>query len=413
MNFDDDSQLSAFLDDELDPGDRMAVAWEVESSTATARQLADLQVARDLIRGLDRPAIPGDLAAAVLAGLAARQPRPTPGRSPRGARRLAAAIVGVASMAATLMLAVVVLHRPLHDDARPWLFSRLNPAEQARHDLDPLLAAPTVAAEADRAPLAPSSFIPSDLARSRANPRVAKPTAANSVRAAEVTAAKEPNPARPGQVDAMLGHRKVFRALIIADVFDQASRDVRSIIERDGLREPEFGRITLAQGIVIDPDHPGEAEVYSVVMDEPSLRPFLDQLRAKFPGVELQAETEPALVTQLSEVGQVAVFADVRPARLGLPPREIPGIVAAIGGGQENHIPAPAVAQFDPTQPPAGGFAGDPLDRARFADKADARADFLGKAARSAPVQPKTPTIPRISTEPVTLLVWVARPPRP
>ncbi len=180
----------------------------------------------------------------------------------------------------------------------------------------------------------------------------------------------------------MLGHRKVFRALIVADVFDQASRDVRSIIEHDALREPEFGRITLAQGIVIDPDHPGEAEVYSVVMDEPSLRPFLDQLRAKFPGVELHAETEPALVTQLTEVGQVAVFADVRPARLGSPPREIPGS-SPPRRGQEPH-PAPAVAQFDPTQPPAGRFAGDPLDRARLPTRPTRGRTSSATAARSA-----------------------------
>ena len=406
MNFDDDTQLSAFLDDELDPGDRMAVAWEVESSTATARQLADLQSARDLVRGLGRPTIPVDLGAAVLAELAARRPQARP-RSKRstGVRRFAAAFVGVASLAASLMVAMVLLHRTLHDDAHPWLFSRANRPAALSRQLDPVLVAPLAAAEpaADQSPrsLAPSHSI--------SHPQSQATTALDRTKLASNPTVEGPEPARPGQVDALLGHRKVFRALIVTDVLDRASRDVRSIIEHDGLREPEFGRITLAQGIVIDPEHPGEAEVYSVVMDEPSLRPFVEQIRAKFPAVELHAETEPTLVTQLSEVGQVAVFADVRPARLGLPPRELPGIVAGLGGDNVDHFPPPAVARLDPTEPPDGGFAADPLARAQVADKTTP--PIAGKPSRARPQAglPAAPAKPAPSTEPVTVLVWVAR----
>ena len=62
MNF-DDSQLSAFLDEELDPGDRQLVAWSLESSSVMAQQLADFRSIQGEIAGLERPAIPVDLTA--------------------------------------------------------------------------------------------------------------------------------------------------------------------------------------------------------------------------------------------------------------------------------------------------------------------------------------------------------------
>ena len=76
MNLDDDSYLSAYLDDELDPADRLAIEWSVESSPPLGEQLRSLCLARDSVAGLDRPGIPCDLAPLVVARLLPTVERP-------------------------------------------------------------------------------------------------------------------------------------------------------------------------------------------------------------------------------------------------------------------------------------------------------------------------------------------------
>ncbi len=409
MNLDDESQISAFLDDELDPGERLLVAWSIESSPDSARQLVDLKANGALVQGLERPAIPRDLSVMIALEIASsKKPKH---RSITRVGRFAAATGGVVALAASLMLAVTLLHRSLHDDPNPPLVS-LNAALAPRTDFihssestpqapssDP--AASTRQGSTDSTlPPAPTALAQSGQARSLSRSR----------RTTEVPEGDAPEPARPDQVDAMLGHRKVLRALIVTDVLDRTSDRVRSLIEGDANREAEFGRITLAQGIVVDPDRPGEAEVYSVVIDEPGCQPFLDRLRLAFPSIAIENEPEPSVVTQLTEVGQAAVFSKVRPAKLGSPPNELSTLVAAKAGAAADHFPAPIVVPVDPTLPP-----GDDADVAQVVGAptvagGEIRRPNPPNAARHdpavAPLMKKT----KSSNEPVTVLVWITRP---
>ena len=425
----DDSQLSAFLDEELDPGDHLLVAWNVESSPDVARQLAGLRSSRDAVAGLDRPAIPRDLSAAVLADIAHWQDRRRR-RSLTRIGRTVATVVGAGAVAASLLFALVLLYRPLHDDSAPRLFVTFGSVAPARnHPAHPLnlaanapAAAPSVASQSPRVA---ESITPPRLTKDKAKAKAKgsatsldvaqavtpKPTPAPSSPAvAAADPVGGPEPARPGQVDAMLGHRKVLRALIVTDVLDQTSRRVRTLIEQDTAREPEFGRITLAQGVVIDPAQPGEAEVYTVVMTEPSSVSFLAQLKRAFPGVLIEAESDPATVAHLSEVGQVAVFSGVRPAPLGEPPAEVAAFVATKGAPSPDQIHLPRPDPFD-----AGAFQPDQLAQARPEPEAIARRRGQTKAMIVPPTDPEARVEADqqpIPDEPVTVLVWVTRKPQ-
>ena len=421
MNF-DDSQLSAFLDEELDPGDHLLVAWNVESSPDVARQLAGLRSSRDAVAGLDRPAIPRDLSVAVLADIAHWQDRRRR-RSLTRIGRTVATVVGAGAVAASLLFALILLYRPLHDDTTPRLFAFGSAAPARNHPnrpIDLVANSPVAAREAqNQSSQVAESNPPPLLARANRKDKSSEParvttdagseamslsksTASASPVVAVVNSVEGPDPARPGQVDAMLGHRKVLRALIVTDVLDQTSRRVRNLIEQDAAREPEFGRISLAQGVVIDPTQPGEAEVYTVVMTEPSSGPFLSQLKRAFPGIQIETEADSATIAHLSEVGQVAVFSGVRPADLGLPPIEVAEFVATKGAPSPDQIHLPRPDPFD-----AGAFQPDQLAQARTEPEAIARRRNQVEA-RIEVESDKQPT----PDEPVTVLVWVTRKPQ-
>ena len=411
MNLDDESQLSAFLDDELDPGDRSVVAWSVESSPLLAQQLAEIQATQALVQGLDRPSIPLDLSAAILPRIT-RANRPKARRSTAGVARFAASLVGVASVAASLLLAIVLLHKTLHQNLAPVVVAddadsfRSHPSDNTPPSAVPAPAAST-APDQPAAPLAPQSAIVA----------LAPPSLRKSPqgRAVEPLKAAEAEPARPGQMDALLGHRKVVRALIITDVLDQSARKVQAMIEQDSAREPDFGRITLARGIVIDPDQPGEAEVYSMVINESGLPPFLDRLRAAFPSMTFAPETEPTLVTQLTEVGQVAVFSNVRPARLGLPPHDVQALVAAKrAGASQDSILRSTVVRMAPNSDHSDDLpTNDEARTQNHPPPLDGKAaKDLAKVPGGAALVRPTPKV-SVDNEPVTVLVWVARAARP
>ncbi len=418
MNLDDESQISAFLDDELDPGERLLVAWSIESSPDSARQLADLKAAGALVGGLERPAIPRDLSVAIALEIASsKKPRR---RSLTQAGRFAAAIGGVGALAASLMLAVTLLHRSLHDDPNPRLVTldappahRTNPNHSSESIPQAPSSHPAVSTrQGSTDPIAPS--VSTALARSGQDQGFAK-----SRVPVEPAGVEGPEPARPAQVDAMLGHRKVLRALIVTDVLERTKTRVRSLIEGDGGLEAEFGQITLAQGIVVDPDQPGEAEVYSVVMDSQGCQPFLDRLRREFPSIKVEDEPEPSLVTQLTEVGQVALFSRVRPAQLGSPPGEFSTVVAAKAASTPDHFPAPSVVPIDPTLPRTAdlakaesGLSGVGGEIRRSDPPAAPRHDSALSPLRKGSLLPRLRSKTKSDDEPVTVLVWITRPPK-
>ncbi|WP_435016572.1 anti-sigma factor family protein [Tundrisphaera sp. TA3] len=380
MNLDDDTLLSAYLDDELDPADRMAVAWSIESSPPLAGRLSDLAATRDAVAGLGRPGIPRDLAPDLLARIASRQ-----AARPRAGSRAASVLLagGFVSIAASLLAAMFFVYRATHDLDRPTLFAFFPKATPAKAPAAPRAKPPTVpeqpASPADGAPMLARLAAPATDAAIPPPPASPTPTPVALIREA----------ADRGKIAGMLERPDVHRILIVTDVIDAGDR-VRSLIQRDIRKHPDFGRITVSEGIVIDPRHPGEADVFTLVMDGRESEPFLGKLARAFPRTDVVVEPrpDPFILTQLAEVGEASVLPGLAPNSPSLPlvlaMEDTPGTRASREDGRGSY-----------TLPDMDTIAG--IDGSLVVQDPD------GDSPRGAPT--RFPTSPG----PATYLVWVAR----
>ena len=83
---------------------------------------------------------------------------------------------------------------------------------------------------------------------------------------------------------------------------EPAEQQVVSLVERT--THHDFYKITVSQGIVIDPGHPGQATVFALVLDAPT-RAFRRTLKDTFKDRVEENEIDPAVAMQLADIGQV------------------------------------------------------------------------------------------------------------
>ena len=209
---------------------------------------------------------------------------------------------------------------------------------------------------------------------------------------------------------------------------NDAEQVAASIVERT--THFDYFKITVAQGIVLDPRRPGEATVLAFVVDPAGLERFNDQLKAALPGLVRQEALDPGIATQLADIDRVQSFP---PASLG--EVEIPREALALrtrsgGGGEKVHGEQDALpAAKDPA-----GRAG----RASLRNVDAARDAALESPSGSGPVrtraispagadrgslpgqepgatqssEPASPARFRLALEQkAVVLVWVSRPP--
>ena len=398
MNLDDESHLSAYLDDELDPADRLAVEWSVESSPPLADQLRSIALARQAVAGLDRPPIPRDLGPAVGSRIAADRRRARLRALARPARAVLA-VSGFSAVAASLIFALILLNRSLHPSPeRPIIAARDEQAPAPRpHPIEP----------SDPAPI---TILPSPkLVDAGHSPRT------SDALPEDVLAPVGP-PAPPGEVSeredrrviAKILERPHVRRVVIVTDDDDAPRKVEDLISQDARRTPEFGRITICQDLVIDPERAEAAEVFAVPMDERGRRAFVERLQRLFPDLVEEGPSSPELVTQLSEVGQVALFRGAEAAPLGEPPSQIRSFVA------NRELEPPPLILGPDRGPPAPTRSGDPAPLSLV--DSTAGGVVPPKDPKASPNFVGPPDLDGIAGprpgEPVTLLVWVTRPPR-
>jgi len=128
------------------------------------------------------------------------------------------------------------------------------------------------------------------------------PGAILSARAEQATAADDQE-----RVRKLLDDPHLRRVFLVADQLGQpAEQQVASLVERTTHRD--YFKITVAQGIVIDPGHPDKATVFAVVLDENELGPFRDRLKQAFSDRLQEEDVHPAVAMQLAEIGQVVAF---------------------------------------------------------------------------------------------------------
>ena len=133
----------------------------------------------------------------------------------------------------------------------------------------------------------------------------------------------------------LLDSPNLHRVFIVTDVIGgDASERVDSLLQQTPRGEPRYGRITVSQGIVIDPKHPDQATVFALVMNEQELRQLREKLEETFPDDFEESIAEPGVVTQLADIGQVAVLSGTAAAARRDDPGRGPAGLAHRGGGQ-------------------------------------------------------------------------------
>jgi hypothetical protein len=399
MNLDDESHLSSYLDDELDPADRLAVEWSIEASPPLADQLRSIALARDAVAGLDRPAIPRDLAPLVRARIASNR-RTARLRVPARVALVASGFAGFAAIAASLIFALIRLHPTLHESPElPKVAIQDEQAETPRNHLIgpsdpepiPPAPAPLLVRDADE----PSPKLPAFPSH-----EVLLASASPPGEAAELNDRRV--------IGGILARSHVRRIVIVTDVID-APEQIRKLIAQNGRETPEFGRISIRQEIVVDPEYAEAAEVFAVPIDERGRRSFVDRLQKAFPDLIEEGRSSPELVTQLTEVGQVAVFRGLKAAPLGDPPSNLPEFIA---NRERERDPFLIEANQNPVEPARP----EKPASVRHAEVAKAEGDPGPNPSASDPEFVGPPDLgrkaPPAPGERVTLLVWVTRPGR-
>jgi anti-sigma factor RsiW len=427
MTFNDETLLSAYLDGELEPDERSLIESALLDDPELARRLRELGAVHDLVAGLPRPVLPVDLAGDVGSRIGPGPVRFWPGLRAGGHVFAVRATWGLAAAASVLVaLGLALRHEPPARQAAPAPLSR--PVETARAPESESVPA------VDRAPAAPTGPAAPRLARRTSDPGA--------------TARKQREAAAANEIRALLDSPQLRRVFIVTDVIGgDSSGRVEELVQRTPRTEARYGRITVSQGIVIDPLHPQKATVFALVLNEQELKLFQKKLEQRFPQQVEEAEADSIVVGQLAEAGQVAVLEgtpasevfiprDVLPPnafRSDLtrqrplettqlaPPFGLPDLAAAAGLGSE---PEAAL------RPNAAGVANSPAPRApeeppvagALADtRATAPAPARGGVAEASPAASGKPpdlsgSLPQslstinLHAPPQIVLVWVTSP---
>lgn len=304
MKTEDEIFLSAYLDGELDPEQRSSVESALLSNPALAEHLRQLTVVRDLVANLPRLTLHEDLSSAILARARTRMRNSLTSRlrhSPLTRIGLAAAAVVVLAVGLGL------------------LTGRTQP-------VPPASAPPPVVVAAVRAP----QTEPPPNSQLKARPSdalVAHHSDAPSVVPQHLPVASRRDETEVQNDREQMRIRKLLDSPDLKHVFivvDEIGGDVPGRVEglvRDTARlDPLFGKITVSQGIVIDPKHPNQATVFALVMDQNEVEQFRNRLKLDFPTQFEEVAPDPVVVTQLSGIGQIAVSSGSRATALSPPP---------------------------------------------------------------------------------------------
>lgn len=376
-----DSLLNDYLDDRLDPAARRRLESALASDPRLALSLRALTEIRDLVAALPRkPSI--DVAPRVLSRISAARPESNRHRIKtwRPSARLAIA----ASVLAIVGIALVQI-RP-----RPGGRPVSNPS-------------PSVAIANEVIP--PPAF-------------VAKPKAADIAQARSPAARLAADPATPGLavVRRFIDNPSLHRVFSVSGS-DDVDRRIASVVAQT--TRYNYLRLSIAQGIVIDPRHPDQAAVYAVVVSDQDLDVLRDRLRAAV-GEEsvAEADVDPAVAVQLAEITVAQAFrpnprADVvipagslalrvdDPIPDGEPSPELAALGESDQPTPEQFRSAPVVAELEPA--PAG-----PEPAAAQPSTASAKL-ARGSAPSTASRQPPIAASPANSPPLKIVLVWVAK----
>jgi hypothetical protein len=161
---------------------------------------------------------------------------------------------------------------------------------------------------------------------------------------------------------------RLRRIFLIADLDGTAQQQVASVVERT--THLDYYKITISQGIVIDPRHPDQATVFALVVSPDELETLRHRLRTALKERVEEPSVDPQVVTQLADIGQVQ---KLTPAPLG--DVDIPSD-AILAFKHEGHSgPTPEQERSSPAAELAhrGGGANRAAESSRVRDAAGSR----------------------------------------
>jgi anti-sigma factor RsiW len=433
---DDDSFLSAYMDGQLDSEQRQNVESALVSNPQLAEALRRLTTVRDLVAGLPR-----DSSVNVLPQVMERIRSRTRSRAwflgfsapPAGSRPFL--VAGGMFASAALLVFAITLALSFAPLTHPHL-SASRPATAAASAKSPTTTPIETAATSAAGESGPSSFH-SEISQAIAasTPKAGDPPLVLSSALPHVA----PAPRDLEQVRQLLDSPSLRRVFFVRNgKGGKSEQRVASVIERT--TRYGFFKLTIAQGIVIDPRHPEEATVFALVVDPMEADSLRDQIRVALEEPIEETAVDPGIVTQLVDIGQVQGFPP-SPLADVLIPREDLALRTPVSGAEHTESPAspagpaardrktagkpspaPAGPQSplttsDPRAKPAGVI--DPALGAQVAQRSDAAAPIPGRPSdpidgsgvmrKSAPVQANSPPHQQTDDK-IVVLVWVYKP---
>jgi len=360
MNNDDESFLSAYMDGQLDPDQQQRVESALVANPQLAERLRGFTLLRDLVANLPRDGSV-DVTASVMQRIEARGRLRGLGRAIEdwryGSRRILP-LAGLAATAATLMVAASLA-----------ILIQTSQFERGGQPVAPLtrgaiLVQPSrpsrLPAEPDRKPGVSSEIsASSDTAISGATTKgivaastVSSQPAEKVVQATEIAANRDLEHVRK-----FLDSPKLKRFFRVQSASQNDSEQVvANIVEH--ATHLDFFKLTISQGIVIDPRHPEPAKVFAFVLNPSQLERFHDQLSLALPGLVAQEPVDAAIATQLVDLGTVGSFPPAPLARVEIPREDLALRTKTGGGGEHLHADHETNAP-----PPREAGPGSPAER--------------------------------------------------
>lgn len=352
MRCDDDSFLSAYLDGQLNTDQQQLVDSMLIARPQFADKLRDLAAVRDIVVGLDRDARV-DVANDVMERIRRRaRPRlPLSNFRPWSARtRKLAASAGMFAAVAGLVLAVnlsSIEHKSIHR-AGPETGSSVDNQITDSGSGSTALAdslnndAATVALVTPPASFAIKLNEASTLGSLHSAATPSKGSATERDRAGlqvDLTVSRE-----------LLDNPNKRRFFLVKNGRDgNAEQQVASVVERT--TRFNFCKITVSQGIVIDARHPDKATVFAFLVNPNEVDRVLDQLKSVLPDAIEEAPADPAIVTQLADIGQVQASAPAALAEVMIPREDLALKTRLVGSVETATHPGPTSGRQNSLDP--------------------------------------------------------------
>lgn len=393
MMLDDDSILSAYLDGQLGPDEQQAVEAALLEDPRLAEELRGLTALRDLLAGLPRE-FPVDLTSRVMRRVRRRALLGTArGLVAWGPLRAA----GLASIAAGILMMLAASwilpgHRgpvvaPVGD------LAAIRPAVEKNR---PALSAtrwPSFASHADRQATA-----------GPARTEERRPSATESTE--EARSENE----ELVHVRKYLEHPQLRRIFLVSDPGDGSEvQRVADVVEQT--TRFNYYKITISQGIVLDPRHPDQATVFALVVGPRELDSLRDRLHAALNDRVEEEAAEPGVVTQLADIGRVEACPPLPPA-VEIPREAMVAYRAGEAGGVAEPAESPRAEQPTPDRPTREQEYSTPIaELLERSQRARTRPDPDHRPSQSAAGQPGgRPSGTEQPDQSLVVLVWVSRP---